>query len=183
MLTNADIRELIGKQPSATFRDENGDTVEVYKWRAGMPVRTYDLFAVFRENGGRLLFYRHAMGKYETGNEILQIASESPSQIPSENREVDSGQMDADSGNPGDAGQDEPTRPEANEDTEGPVGDALPTKSLPPQPGNGPAETEGGSSAEEDNAPAEEDNAARSESHATSKESVAPDSEQEKSLE
>jgi hypothetical protein len=78
ILTNDAVQKLIGKTPAETFQDENGDTVEVYKWRAGMPIRTHDLFAVYKQSGDKLMFYRAAMGKYETGGDISKFDSKDP---------------------------------------------------------------------------------------------------------
>ncbi len=78
IFTNLDVQQLIGKEPSSTFFDDNGDTVEVYQWRAGMPLRTHDLFAVYKKSGDALMFYRGAMGKYETGSEFSQFDAKEP---------------------------------------------------------------------------------------------------------
>jgi len=78
ILTNDAVQKLIGKTPAETFQDENGDTVEVYKWRAGMPIRTHDLFAVYKQSGDKLMFFRVAMGKYETGSEISKFDTKDP---------------------------------------------------------------------------------------------------------
>ena len=40
VFTNIDVRALIGREPSRTFQDENGDTVEVFSWRSGLPIRS-----------------------------------------------------------------------------------------------------------------------------------------------
>ncbi len=45
--TNTDVRELLGRDPAETFTDSNGDTVETYSWRAGMPGKSHDLFVVY----------------------------------------------------------------------------------------------------------------------------------------
>lgn len=43
----ADVRELMGREPSRTFEDRELH-VEVYSWRSGLPFRTHDLFVVYR---------------------------------------------------------------------------------------------------------------------------------------
>ena len=67
ILTNDAVQKLIGKTPAETFQDENGDTVEVYKWRAGMPIRTHDLFAVYKQSGDKLMFFSSRHGQVRNG--------------------------------------------------------------------------------------------------------------------
>ena len=45
--TNKDVQELIGKTPARTLTNPDGNTVEIYQWRAGLPIRTHDLFAIY----------------------------------------------------------------------------------------------------------------------------------------
>jgi len=73
-LTNTDIRQLIKKQPARTFYDGR-DLVEVYSWRSGLPMRTHDLFAVYKESiKGEQVFYRQAKFAYETSEEVAPVA-------------------------------------------------------------------------------------------------------------
>lgn len=70
MFTDSDVRELLGREPARTFNDADGDRVEVYSWRAGLPFRTHDLFVVYKSNDGRQMFYRHAKFAYETSVDV-----------------------------------------------------------------------------------------------------------------
>lgn len=72
--TNADVRALIGKEPSRSFDDANGDKVEVYSWRAGFPTKTHDLFAVYKTNNNQLLFHRHAKYQYESSGDVATVS-------------------------------------------------------------------------------------------------------------
>ncbi len=74
VFTDSDVRKLIGKEPSKTFNDANGDVVEVFSWRSGLPIKTHDLFAVYKPNGGKNLFYRHAKYKYEASGEVSDFS-------------------------------------------------------------------------------------------------------------
>jgi hypothetical protein len=73
VFTDADVQELLGRKPSRTFNDVDGDRVEVYSWRAGLPFRTHDLFVVYKPNEGRQLFYRHAKFAYESSVDVSPI--------------------------------------------------------------------------------------------------------------
>lgn len=72
VFTNENVQELIGKQPSRTFEEPNGDLVEVYSWRSGLPIRTHDLFAVYKQNGGKWMFHRHAKFQHEASTDVSQ---------------------------------------------------------------------------------------------------------------
>tara|TARA_R110002049_G_scaffold72490_6_gene187383 strand:+ start:66300 stop:66950 length:651 start_codon:yes stop_codon:yes gene_type:complete len=72
-LTNQDVQTLITKSPSRTFMDGQ-DLVEVYSWRSGLPVRTHDLFAVYKKSiRGEQVFYRQAKFVYETSAEVAPV--------------------------------------------------------------------------------------------------------------
>ena len=63
--TNKDVQKLIGKTPAKTMTNADGNTVEVYQWRAGIPIRTYDLFAIYEQKDGSLIFQEGGTGNYE----------------------------------------------------------------------------------------------------------------------
>ena len=72
-LTNVNVQSLITKSPSRTFLDGD-DLVEVYSWQSGLPLRTHDLFAVYKESKrGEQVFYRHAKYVYETSAEVAPV--------------------------------------------------------------------------------------------------------------
>ncbi len=106
VFTNLDVRQLIGKEPSRTFEDANGDLVEVYSWRSGLPIRSHELFTVFKPNNGKFLFYRHAKFKYETSGEVsnfsVPIVIEQPGDDPSlEEMPAEANQGSGGGGGPG----------------------------------------------------------------------------------
>ncbi len=70
VFTNTDVQDLLKKAPSRTFEEPNGDFVEVYSWRSGLPIRTHDLFAVFKKNGENWMFHRHSKYKHEPSTEV-----------------------------------------------------------------------------------------------------------------
>ncbi len=74
VFTNLDVRELLGKEPSRTFDDANGDKVEVYSWRSGLPIKSHELFTVYKPNNGKFLFYRHAKFQYETSGDVSEFS-------------------------------------------------------------------------------------------------------------
>jgi hypothetical protein len=74
VFTDLDVRKLLGKGPSKTFNDANGDVVEVFSWRSGLPVKTHDLFAIYKPSGGKNLFYRHAKYKYEASDVVSDFS-------------------------------------------------------------------------------------------------------------
>ncbi len=76
--TNKDVQELLGKQPSETFEDPNGDFVEVYSWRSGLPFRTHDLFAVYKKNGDDWLFHRHQKFGHESSTDVSKYDGNEP---------------------------------------------------------------------------------------------------------
>jgi hypothetical protein len=74
MFTNLDVRELLDKEPSETFNDVNGDMVEVFSWRSGLPFRTHNLFAVYKSSAGKKMFYRHAKYTYEESKAVSNVS-------------------------------------------------------------------------------------------------------------
>ena len=77
VFTNADVQQLLDKTPSRTFEEPNGNFVEVYSWRSGLPIRTHDLFAVYKKNGEIWLFDHHTKYEHEPAEEVyLYAASE-----------------------------------------------------------------------------------------------------------
>jgi hypothetical protein len=74
MFTNLDVRELLDKEPSETFNDVNGDMVEVFSWRSGLPFRTHNLFAVYKSSAGKKMFYRHAKFNYEESKAVSNVS-------------------------------------------------------------------------------------------------------------
>ena len=74
VFTNIDVQELIGKTPARTFPNPDGDTVEIYQWRAGLPIRTHDLYAIYTQMDGKQLFQDGGLGDYD---EIMKEAGAS----------------------------------------------------------------------------------------------------------
>ena len=74
VFTNTDVQKLIGKTPAKTFTNPDGDTVEIYQWRAGLPIRTHDLYAIYTQMDGKQLFQEGGTGDYE---KIMQEAGAS----------------------------------------------------------------------------------------------------------
>jgi hypothetical protein len=93
VFTNTDVHQLIGKDPARTFQDPNGDTVEVFRWLSGLPIRSHELFAVYKPNGGKLLFHRHAKFKYETSEEVGNLSSARMVAKPEDYASVDASGM------------------------------------------------------------------------------------------
>ncbi len=104
-LTNKDVQELIGKTPAKTLTDEDGNTVEIYQWRAGLPIRAHELFAIYAPKDGTLIFREAATGNYE---EILEasanLSKETTLIIPTKEELADYARADSESnsgdGNP-----------------------------------------------------------------------------------
>lgn len=71
-LTNLGVRELLQMEPSETFEEANGDMVEVYSWRSGLPIRTHNLYSVYKKNGGEWLFHRHSKFLHESSTDVSQ---------------------------------------------------------------------------------------------------------------
>ena len=78
IFTNKDVQELLAKTPSRTFEESNGNFVEVYSWRSGLPIRTHDLFAVYRKSGESWLFDHHAKYEHESAEEVYQYQAAEP---------------------------------------------------------------------------------------------------------
>lgn len=125
--TNKDVQELLGKQPSDTFEDPNGDFVEVYSWRSGLPIRTHDLFAVYKKNGDDWLFHRHQKFKHETSTDVskydgkdalvIKLDGESPPDPQADAARESGGAPPTDDGN-GDQRPNADSRPEPEAETE-----------------------------------------------------------------
>ena len=70
VLTNLGVRELLEMEPSDTFEEVNGDLVEVYSWRSGLPVRTHNLYTVYKKNTGKWMFHRHSSFIFESSKDV-----------------------------------------------------------------------------------------------------------------
>ena len=79
--TNKDVQELIGKTPARTLTNPDGNTVEIYQWRAGLPIRTHDLFAIYKTQDDALMFQEGGMGDYEKIAEEMSSLSGEPTVI------------------------------------------------------------------------------------------------------
>ncbi len=118
ILTNLGVRETLGMEPSDTFEEANGDMVEVFAWRSGLPIRTHKLFTVYKKNGDNWLFHRHTtfiyessaeVSKHDTGVERVVLPEESEAEL-----------SDSESGNmqgPTEAG--DPASEESGDESEG----------------------------------------------------------------
>ncbi len=100
-LTNADVEQLLGREPSETFQ-KDGKTIDVYTWQAGIPLefngsddrssgigrKTHDYYAVYVKRGPDLIFQTHFKFKLDF------LALNMP--ISASTEEADSeGEMDA----------------------------------------------------------------------------------------
>ena len=74
MFTNLAVRELLDREPSETFNDVNGDMVEVFSWRSGLPFKTHDLFVVYKSSAGKKMFYRLAKFNYEESKAVSNVS-------------------------------------------------------------------------------------------------------------
>jgi hypothetical protein len=95
IFTNKDVQELLAKQPSRTFTEPNGDYVEVYSWRSGLPVRTHDLFAVYKKSGDNWLFHRHAKFKHEGSTDISKFDDVEPLRVQTDGTSMPDPEADA----------------------------------------------------------------------------------------
>lgn len=77
VFTNVRVQELLDKEPSRTFEEPNGDLVEVYSWRRGLPFLKHDLFAVYKKNGNDWMFYRHAKFEHESSTAVSKYDGKS----------------------------------------------------------------------------------------------------------
>lgn len=68
-LSNTEIQKLISKTPSETYEDDFGDTVEVYQW--GLPFKKHKLFAIYKNENGKLNFRRHSKDSYSKGDGVV----------------------------------------------------------------------------------------------------------------
>ncbi len=62
-LTNKDVQNELKRAPIETF-SEGGYFVEVYGWRAGLPIKTHNYYAVYTD-GAPYVFLKHYMTKIE----------------------------------------------------------------------------------------------------------------------
>lgn len=106
VLTNAGVKELLGLEPSSSFEEVNGDLVEVYSWRSGLPIRTHQLFTVYKMNDGQWMFHRHSKFLYESSGEVSQHDTRESMIVPSDGASLDDG-GEGSSGESEDAGGDE----------------------------------------------------------------------------
>lgn len=101
-LTNKDVHKLIGKTPAKTLTDPDGNTVEIYQWRAGLPIRTHDLFAIYEQKDGSLIYREGGTGNYE---EIVaasaNISQETTLIIPTKEELADYARADGESNSGG----------------------------------------------------------------------------------
>jgi hypothetical protein len=103
--TNKDVQKLIGKSPAETLTTPDENTVEIYQWRAGLPIRTHDLFVVYKTRDGSLMFQEGGTGNYkeimkETANnsreaKIIQLTEEDVANMSRADGEANAGGSDA----------------------------------------------------------------------------------------
>ncbi len=67
-----DVQAVVGRAPVSSF-DEGDDFIEVFAWRSGLPIRTHKLYAVYTEQHGEKVLYRHAKYKYEKKGDVIAI--------------------------------------------------------------------------------------------------------------
>lgn len=58
LMTNADVQEVLGREPSRTW-EEGSYTVEEYGYLSGLPFQTHKYFAVYTKGPGGLVFSTH----------------------------------------------------------------------------------------------------------------------------
>lgn len=75
----ADVRDLIGREPSRTFEDRELH-VEVYSWRSGLPFRTHDLFVVYRTVLGEKYLVRLTKFGHEAEDGFNALQADEPGQ-------------------------------------------------------------------------------------------------------
>lgn len=101
-LTNKDVQKLIGKTPAKILTDEDGNTVEIYQWRAGLPIRTHDLFAIYAPKDGSLIFREAGTGNYEELlEESANLSKETTLIIPTKEELADYARADSESNSGG----------------------------------------------------------------------------------
>ncbi|MEM8668707.1 MAG: hypothetical protein AAGG48_14395 [Planctomycetota bacterium] len=76
VLNDSSVRDLLGCEPAEMFDDTNGDKVEKYSWRAGMPIKTHDLFVVYKKNDKGLMFHRADKFVFESGGQATVIEAD-----------------------------------------------------------------------------------------------------------
>ena len=113
-MTDKDVRDAIGRDASERF-DWNDYQVEVYRWRGGLPWRTYDIYAVY-VGDDRLMFVRHFLDRESMTRELE--AKSSPENQPSDEPDGGGGNMGDNDFAPPDAELDEgrPRRPALEEE-------------------------------------------------------------------
>ena len=75
--TNEDVANAIGKSPAETKPDEH-QAIEIYKWRRGLPFRSYEIQVLYEKKSDGQLFLKNAMFNEPLPQEILD-----PTAIPS----------------------------------------------------------------------------------------------------
>ena len=170
VFTNTDVQELIGRKPARTFTNPDGNTVEIYQWRSGLPIRTFDLYAIYTEMDGKLMFQETGTGDYDEimkqggGNSrkptVVQLTEEDLAEMS--RADAESNSMDGDAGMSSDARQEASEQAEeeqtnqSDEETAEPSDDAEesdsetePTQSNEDPEGNNPETAEPEASATE----------------------------------
>ena len=72
-LSNIEVREILGKQPSQTFLDGE-KSVEVYNFMGGLIVKPHKLYAVYQKTtSDEWMFYRHSAFAYEPSNSAVRV--------------------------------------------------------------------------------------------------------------
>ncbi|MCH1495981.1 MAG: hypothetical protein L7U72_12175 [Rubripirellula sp.] len=95
VLTNLSVRELLEMEPSETREEANGDLVEVFSWRSGLPIRTHNLYAVYKKNGENWLFHRHSKFIHESSSDVSQHDVKGGTVIMSAGTDADQSDPDA----------------------------------------------------------------------------------------
>lgn len=125
-LTNLDIRDLLGRDPSETF-SEGDDQFEVYHWGIGVIVDSHKLYTVYQKDGEDWVFVRHSKFSDDSTENALVVVN-----APEEDEEDTMYGGDEDGGGPpqgsgGDRGagdngaveSEQADRPEMEDDEEG----------------------------------------------------------------
>lgn len=68
-ITNLEVHALLGKQPSRAFKD-GPEQVEVFTWVSGFPLRTHNLYVVYRDIDGEQILVRHSKYAYDPGTPV-----------------------------------------------------------------------------------------------------------------
>jgi len=120
VFTNIDVQKLIGKTPARTFTNPDGNTVEIYQWRAGLPLRTHDMYAIYTQMDGKQLFQEGGTGDYEKIMQEAGASSRKPTVVKLTEEDLEAmskADMEANRGG-GDAGEDSNAAQEAREQAE-----------------------------------------------------------------